>query len=255
VAKKQYTRKAQVKQPDEFISFWQKAYEAALPYTRPIAFAAVGAVVVLAAVWGIDYLLTTSREEATDAFDHANRVAEAELITDSSPAKPEDKLPRFKSGKERLEASLAELDKLDKDKHSTQVAKRAELARAGVLFDLGRFADAEAAYKKFLEGAGENDPLRFLGREGVGLCLEAQGKLDEALASFKDLEPKGGDFYRDRALYDQARVLVKKGDKKGAEAAYRDILAKVPKTNLKDEVEAQLGNLGVSATPPAAAGG
>ncbi len=256
VGKKQYTRKphGQANQPDEFVSFWQKAYEATLPYTRAILFTVVGAIAVLVAVWVIDHFVTTSREEATETFDHAVRVAEAELITDTAPVKPEDKLPRFKTDKERLEASLAEIDKLETGKGSGQVGRRARLARAGLLFDLGRFPEAEADYRKYLDGAHDDDTLRFLAREGVGLSLEAQGKLDDALAAYKELEPKGGDFYRDRALWDQARVLVKKGDKKGAEAAYRDLLAKVPRSGLKDEVETQLGLLGAPVAPASAGG-
>ncbi|MSP62451.1 MAG: tetratricopeptide repeat protein [Myxococcales bacterium] len=246
---KRYTRKPINQQPDEFISFWQKAYNAAIPYARPIALTLAGALGVVIAVWIADHFMTDARENATEQFDRSVRVAEADLITDASPAKSEDKIPRFKTEKERAEATLAEVDKVAGG--SSAVAHRALLLKAGTLFDLGRFADAEASYKKFLDQVGSDDPLRFLAREGVGLCAEAQNKLDDALAAFKELDPKAGDFYRDRALFAQARVLMKKGDKKGAEGVYLDILKRVPKTPLKDEIETRLGALGAAIPPPA----
>jgi predicted negative regulator of RcsB-dependent stress response len=56
------------------------------------------------------------------------------------------------------------------------------------------------------------------------------------------MEPRegAGDFGRDRALYNQGRVLLKKGDKKGALEAYKQALAKVPATTLKDEIQTQV---------------
>lgn len=247
---KRYTRK-QLRKPDEFVSFWHKAYEAAAPYGRAIGLGLLGCLAVLAAAWAFDHWSTGKREAATDKFAQATRIAEAELITDENPAKPDvDKVPRFKSDKDRLEATLAELDKIEKENPSSDVATRAFLYRGGALYELGRFADAQAAYQKYLDKAGGDDALAFLAREGIGMCAEAQGKLDDALAAYKQLEPKSGDFFRDRSLWDEGRVLMKKGDLKGAEAAYKDLLAKSPQTPLRDEVATRLGQMGV-AVPPA----
>jgi hypothetical protein len=242
-----YTRKSQVKKPDEFVSFWQKAYDKAAPYGRAIGLTILGGLVVVIAAWGFDHFASGKRQDATDAFGRAVRIAEGELITDENPAKPDtDKVARFKTEKDRSEAVLAELDKIDQ---GSDVALRSQLFRAGVLYDLGRFADAEAAYKKYLDKSSADDPLRFLAREGVGLCAEGAGRLDDALAAFRDLEPKNGDFYRDQALYDQGRVLTKKGDAKGAEAVYKDLLAKSPQTPLRDEVATRLTAMGATVPP------
>jgi predicted negative regulator of RcsB-dependent stress response len=252
---KRYTRKS-LKKPDEFVSFWHRAYEAARPYGRAIGYTLLGGMVVLIAGWTIDYLTSSGRQDATETFGRATRIAEAELITDGNPAKPDvDKVPRFKTEKDRAEAAIAEIDKLEKEHGSSEVARRAQLFKAGLMYDLGRYADAEAAWKKFADKSQPDDPLLFLAREGIGLSQESQNKLDEALATYKQLEPKAGDFYRDRALYAQARVLTKKGDKKGAEAAYRDLLTKVPQSPLRDEVQAKLGVAGPGVPPVPPVGG
>src|SRR5262249_52115020 len=86
-------------------------------------------------------------------------------------------------------------------------------------------------------------PPAMLAKEGLGLCAEAQNKLDEALATYQSLEPKQGDFFRDRALFNQARIYKKKGDKKRAAELYGQIISKMPQTQLKAEVRAALAPL------------
>ena len=87
--------------------------------------------------------------------------------------------------------------------------------------------------------------IALVAREGAGLCDEAKGKLDDALEKYKALEPKGekNEFYKDRAMWDQARVYIKKGDKKKAAEVLADALVKVPNSSLKDEIQAQLATL------------
>jgi predicted negative regulator of RcsB-dependent stress response len=152
-------------------------------------------------------------------------------------------VPRFKSDKERADAAIAALDELDKKWSGSDVAKDSLVFRASVLYDQGRFDDAAATYGKFLDAVKKDVPLALLAKEGIGLCAEARGKLDEALTAYQGLEPKAGDYYRDRALYDQARVYVKKGDKKKAAALYQQVLQKTPQTPLRDEIQTQLALL------------
>jgi tetratricopeptide (TPR) repeat protein len=244
-----YNRKQRGKQ-DEFVSFWHKAYQVAEPYLTKASIAILTAIVVLLVVWGVTSFYERKAQAAAEAFGRAVKVYDAELITDANPLKTpepgeEAPTPRFKTEKERADAALAELDKLDKEHSGSKVARDALLFRAGVLYDLGRFDDAQAAYQKLLGKLGNDPSLAAVAREGSGLCDEARGKLDDALDKYRALEPKGAkdDFYRDRALYDQARIYLKKGDKKKAADALRDALAKVPGTPLKDEITAQLAGL------------
>ena len=258
-----YTRnkgiKEELKKPDEFISFWEHAYNKARAYGRPLTYALAGGVGLVAAVWIGDYVVTSGRHDATAAVGRVIAVNEGDLITDQSPAKPDDRVPRFKSEKERAEGALAELDKLEKSHGGKAAVKRAQMVRAGLLFDLGRWTEAEAAFKRYLDDAAVDDPLRFLAREGLALCAESQGKLDEALKLYQDLEPKAGDFYRDRVLYAQGRLLARKGDKKGAGEKFRDLLAKSPQSALREDAQSRLGLLGFSVEkadePGAAPGG
>jgi predicted negative regulator of RcsB-dependent stress response len=243
-----YTRKGRQQTPvgeDEFVSFWERAYEVVKPHTSTIGAGLLAMVVVIAGFWIVTALRDGAREDATEMFGHAVKMYDADLLAaDAKPdAEAEGEVKRFKTAEERANAVLAELDALQKKHSLSRVAKEAQLVRAGVLFDLGKYGDAEAAYRKFLDDTSKDDPMRMLAREGIGLSLESRNELDKALAAYKEMEPREGDVMRDRVLFDEARVLAKKGDRAGAEKAYKDILAKSPASTLRDEIQNRLTEL------------
>jgi tetratricopeptide (TPR) repeat protein len=239
-----YTRKQRQAPQDEFVGFWDKVFKAAEPYARAIGITVVTAGVLIAVVWGVMRWMENKSQAATEAFGHAVRVYEAELQSSEEPPKSDEEnpVPRFKSEKERAEATLKELDDFDKKYGRSSTADEATLFRAGVYYDLGRLDDAAGAYEKFIKSAHPS-PLMLAAKEGLGLCRELQGKLDAALELYQELEPKTGDFYRDRALWDEARVWTKKGDKKKAAERLKELVAKTPSSPLKDEAQTQIAQL------------
>jgi predicted negative regulator of RcsB-dependent stress response len=242
-----YNRKSKKPKADEFVSFWHRLFEMISPYVSALGVVSLTALVILFAVWGITSHVEHRAQNAAEQFGKAVKIYDADLLTDATPESKDElnPTPRFKTAKERADAALAELDKLDKEWGSTDVAKEGALFRAGVLFDQQRYDDAAGAYDKYLKNAPKDASTTALAREGLGLCDEARNKLDDALAKYKELESLGAkDFYRDRALYAEARVWTKKGDKKKAAELYKEILAKTPTTPLKDEVQTQLALVG-----------
>ncbi|HEX9104454.1 MAG TPA: tetratricopeptide repeat protein [Polyangia bacterium] len=239
-----YTRKQRQAPQDEFVGFWDKVFKAVEPYARAIGITAVTAGVLIAVVWGVMTMMERKSQAATEAFGHAVRVYEAELQTGDEPPKSDEEnpVPRYKTEKERAEATLRELDEFDKKYGGSSTADEAQLFRGGVYYDMGRLDEAATAYGKFIKGAHPS-PLLLAAKEGLGLVREQQGKLDEALALYQQLEPKTGDFYRDRALWDEARVWQKKGDKKKAAERLKELVAKTPSSPLKDEAQTQIAQL------------
>jgi tetratricopeptide (TPR) repeat protein len=239
-----YTRKQRQAPQDEFVGFWDKLFKKAEPYARAIGITVLTAGVLIVVVWGAMSWMERKSQSATEAFGRAVRIYEAELVTsDEAPKSDEENpVPHFKTDKERAEATLKELDDFDKKYGHSSTADEAMLFRGGVYYDMGRIDEAAVAYEKFIKGAHPS-PLLLAAKEGLGLCKEQQGKLDEALTQYQGLEPKTGDFYRDRALWDQARVLTKKGDKKKAAERLKELVAKMPSSPLKDEAQTQIAQL------------
>jgi hypothetical protein len=223
--------------PDEFVSFWDHIGERLKPHAAKIAtlVGAIALAVIIGIVWG---WWTTRREKASSAaLEQALKIGEARVVGDGEPPPPAGSTePTYKSAKERSEAELAALSKIEG--RGGSVPQKVKLVKAGVLFDLGRYDEAAAAYKTFL-GTSAPDVLKLVAREGLGYSLEAKalaekdaGKraagLDAALAEFKQLQPDEKGFYRDEALYHQARILQLKGDKAGATALYKQIADGMP---------------------------
>jgi tetratricopeptide (TPR) repeat protein len=90
----------------------------------------------------------------------------------------------------------------------------AKLGLAGVLYDQGKYDDAQKLYSEVLGSElGKVDPdARGRSLEGIGICLEAKGDKDAALKKFGELENADIPGFRELAMYHQGRILHAKGD-------------------------------------------
>lgn len=228
---------------DGFTSFWGRAYERIAPYMTSGLVVIIGLVVLLFVGWGVSGYLEGRKERATEQLGRAMRIAEAELLTDKDKdVEPSEDTPRFKTSKERIEAAIGAVDQLAKEYGSTPAALRAKLVRAGLLYDQGRFADAEALYKEFLGAGPREQPLVLLAREGVGLCAEGRGDLAAALAAYQEMAKDT--VLRERAMWNQARIYAKQGNKQKALEIYKDMLGKAGPTNpMKDDIQNRIAQL------------
>jgi len=242
---KRYTRK-ELKRPDQFQTFWSRVYEFLKATTRPIAIGVLATIVVIAGVLLFMNLRDKSRAESSKALAHALRVLNSETAPqledpDAQKDQHDGDVPKFKTEAERRDAAIKALDKVIQDWGSTAAGRDALLVRAGVLYDLGRLDQALSDYKTFLS-KGPQGNLRAVAHEGLGYVYEAKGEQDRALEQFR-LITSAGDFYRDRSLYDQARVMERKGDKAAAQKLYQEILDKSPTTPLRDDISNRLALL------------
>jgi predicted negative regulator of RcsB-dependent stress response len=242
---KRYTRK-ELKRPDQFQSFWTRVYEFLKATTRPIAFGTIATIVVIVGVMLYMHFAEKQRAASSKALAYALRVLNSENAPqvedpDARKDSSDADIPKYKTAKERREAALKLLDKLEKSYGSTGAARDALLARAGVKYDLGRYDEAIRDYKAFLS-KGASGKLKAMAHEGLGYAHEAKGELDRALDEYR-LIASAGEFFRDRALYDEGRILERKGDTAGAKKLYQEILDKTPTTPLRDDISNRLALL------------
>jgi len=241
---KRYTRK-ELKQPDQFQTFWGRVYEVLKDSSRQITIGVIVTVVVIVGVLVGSSLYERRGVESSKALGRAVRILNSEntphLEDAEAQAEAEDDVPKFKTEKERREAALAELDKVVKEWGSTAAGKQALLVRAGVLLDLGRLDEARRDYEAFL-ATRPRGQLKAVAHEGLGYVFEAKGEFDRALEEFRK-SLGGGEFYKDRALYNQARILERKGDGAAAKKLYQEILDTTPTTPLRDDINNRLALL------------
>ena len=248
----------ELKQPDEFVSFWTHFGQKLSRHKRSLIAVLAAGAVAGGAGYGVTAYRHSVAAKATVAFDRIERIAQADLLPEKAAdkaaakdeAKPEPKpeddgLPHFKTEKERLEAANKEADTFLAQFGQTSLGRKVLFDKAGRLLVLGNAAEAANIYTSLIAGETDRD-LRLLEQEGVAVAQEVEGKLDEALrgfASLADESQRGSKFYLDRALYAQARILEKQGKGKDAEKLLREILEKVPKTTLRSQIDDRLALL------------
>ncbi len=105
----------------------------------------------------------------------------------------------------------------------TMAAQRAELQAASVMFDAGRYADAQKEFQAFLSANGDST-LAAAAQTGVAACLEAQGKLDDALTSYQTVVNRYPDSTTAiEAKYSCGRILELQGKLNEAVSSYQEV--------------------------------
>jgi tetratricopeptide (TPR) repeat protein len=245
-AAKKLSKKA-LKQPDQFVGFWQLASQRlgrfAAENAKVLVIGLSALATVIAGSVVMSFVSESRAERATSALERVRQIATAELAQPGAPPKT-DSIPRFATEKERLEGALKELDGHFGSGRGA-LAPEAALTRAGLLLDLGRADEALPVYEKLLSDKLE-PRLRFLAREGLGYAQEQKGKLAEAKATFGQLGTDAatlGDFYKDRARYHEARLAELQGNPGEAARIYHEVLEKHPTTSLREEISSRLALL------------
>jgi len=244
----------ELKQPDEFVSFWTHLGAKLSQHRTKVVAVLVATAVAFGGGWALSTYRAAQAAKATAAFDRIDAIAAAELLPEKSEkteeakakeAKTEDDgIPRFKTQKERLEAANKEADSFIATFGSAGIGRKALFGKASRLIALGKPDEAAVIYNDLANGETDLD-VRPMEQEGAGAAYEAAGKLDEALRVYSALADASAarNFYLDRALFAKARVLEKQGKAKDAEQVLRDILSKVPKTSLRQQIDDRLAVL------------
>ena len=232
-----------LKNPDQFVSFWTRAGHFAKERQRMVLVVGIALVTALVVGWASKAFVSRRDARASAAFARIEQVASAALLPEKGDA-PSDGLPHYKTEKERLEAALKETDGFLKDFGGSGLKDEARLLRARFLLASERSSEALTLYQELVGGVDRQ--LRFLALEGVAYAQEAAGQTDHAIGSFgklaQDADSAGG-FYRDRALYQKARLLQNKGNAGEAEKIFKQILEKTPTTSLREEINDRLAAL------------
>ena len=244
-----------LKSPDEFVSFWTHLGSYISAHRRRVIALFVVAVVAGGGSWGFVAWQQYRAVSDTEAFSRIEKTALAPVLPEKTdkadqaqePQPAEEDGPRFKTDKDRLQATIKEADAfLTAHGGSVGLGRRAALIKANALLRLGQGGDAAAAFQELLQ-AETDKGMRLVVQDGLALSLEVQGQVDKAIEVYSTMASEAqqmGNFYADRALFGKARLLQKQGKAKDAEKVLRDILEKMPKTLLRRDIDDRLAALG-----------
>lgn len=205
-----------------------------------------GAVVVgLAIVGGFSYAAEKKRERASAELAQAFTALDARIVTpEQAKLKTEDDPasdgPTYGSADERAEAAIAKLETVEKGFAGSGAAFIAELTRASVLAEQGKYSEALAVYqsvKKTPLGKADIE-ISLRAAEGIGAAHEAlalrtpekrKEELEAALASYKELIDSDALGFAELGQYHTARVFEQQGETEKAKELYHAVYKKVTK--------------------------
>lgn len=239
----------ELKQPDQFVDFWTRTWNrvaAVLGPRRKPLFAGLGALLGVVTAAAIFQKVDDDKKvDASEAFASIEKAANADLDTGTPSPLKDDDAPHFKTAAERQAAVLKQDEDFLGKYKATDLKDEALVVKGGQLIDAGRYDEAIAAFDAAI--AAKLDPrLRFLANEGKGYAYEGKGDFDKAAAAFAALDEDAKrfqGFYRDRAVYQKARMTERKGDQAGAVKLYKEVLDKMPDSLLHDEITDRLAVL------------
>lgn len=236
MAKRKYTRK-QLRQPDDFISFWSKVVDVARENLPRVIITLVIAILIVAGVWIWSYFAEKRASSGTASISRAFEVYNQSIFPmETKLPAAEDGIPRFKTHKARLEASEKEFTKT-METASGSLRHLAQLMRAGVRYEMGKYDKAIEDYRGYL-AAGDDPELRYNASEAIGYCYEKRKELDKALEAFRKLPRDGARKWN--AMYHEARVLALKGKKQEAIKVLKDVVENAKSPSLQERAGDQL---------------
>jgi TolA-binding protein len=125
--------------------------------------------------------------------------------------------------------------KIATDYQGTSAAQRALLQGAKMLFDAGRYADAQMQFQKFLNAY----PGSFFAAQadlGMATSLDAQGKTDEAAGVYQRIINTYSDaMAANSARFGLAQIDEHQGKLADAVNLYEDIMRALPNSSLSSE--------------------
>src|SRR5260370_40945836 len=133
--------------------------------------------------------------------------------------------------------------KVAKDYPTPTSGARALLLAAGTLFAEGKYAEAQAQFKRFVR---EYQGSPFMGEAlfGVASCLDAQGKTELAANAYNDLKTRHPtESFVPQAKFALARLYETQNKLEQARDLYQDIEHSAPFTSLGNEAGVRLEEL------------
>jgi tetratricopeptide (TPR) repeat protein len=245
------SRRKELRQPDEFVSFTMKAGQWVRDHQRLVIFVSVAVVVIVVAVALTVQLTGNYRVKASEGLWTAVETGAAPVVDPDREQDIPANIRKFDSVDERSAAAIKAFKVAVDENGKSTAGQAARLALAALTLEKGEYPAAHKLYESFLDAPDGLSEFEGLALEGVGYCLEGQKNYDQALAKYRQLEKISDGDYQDVARYHQARMLEKLNKRDEALDLYRGVVRRADQatedtvTNLfaRDRAEARLALL------------
>jgi hypothetical protein len=223
---------------------WAKGFVTWMGANRGmLALAVVLILVVVGGTVGWYFWRESKLAKAAGAYREALEIELAPIRAADAPAEPPGAPAPTRSYPDRnarAQAALRAFREVESRYGSAPVATLARLNEAGLLYDLGRYAEARRQYESLLGQDTAGQDGRVL--EGLGFTLEAQGDNAGALRRYQELGRIDDGAWRDLAAFHQARVEQRLGHNDRARDLLHGIIERLHRASPTDEQSAVGGS-------------
>jgi len=233
---------------NDFVESVAKAREALFARPREVTTMVVLVVVVLVAAGGYIGWRVGRTTKATTLLAQALVVAEAPVVTPPPPAPgsppPVQQPGTYRTDRDRADAALPRLMQAADAYPNTEPGITARYRAAGMLAELGRYAEAEQRYREVIDKAGRSSIYGRTARLGLGETLAAEGKTDEAIATFRELSTDTeSQLPLDGVLMQLGRAAMQGGKIEDATRAFTRVVDEFPQSLYVSEAKEKLQQL------------
>jgi tetratricopeptide (TPR) repeat protein len=216
--------KKKLKEPDEFISFTEKAYLFITHYLKVIAIGGIVVLIILSSIFLYQRWEKKNEEEAYRKFSFA--VGIYQMI--SSPYR-EGSVSEYKNVLEKFNELITKFPRTSSGKFSL-------LYKGNIHLRLGEFEDATKSYQTLLQKGGKEKLYRSFAMEGLGYSYEGKKDYEKALQAYQKLLEEGESFQLANAYLDIGRCYEKLGKNKEALENYKAFLKVSQKSMMTNAV-------------------
>ncbi len=219
---------------NEFARSVARAREVFEERGRDLGLVLIAIVATLAAVGGYTWWRQAREAKATALLADALVVHEAPVVAPTEP-KPGSPMPvqqpgTYRTEQAKLEAALPKFMQAADTYPSTEAGIAARFHAAGILAELDRHAEAEQRYQEVINRGGRTIYARTA-RLGLAEAQVAQGKLDSAIAIYRDLTTESNpQLPVDGVLMQLGRAYLKAGKKEDAARAFNRVVEEFPES-------------------------
>lgn len=236
MARRRITKK-EIKKPDEFVSFWVRAYEYAQEHRREVVVVSAAIVAVAALAWSLDAYHEKKARDSSRLLSKAQMA----LLAGREGA----------SGEKNSSEAESILTDVTTRYKSTRAALVARVLLGNVYYRRGDFEKSIETYRSLATLKPKDPMLRAMAYEGLAYSYEQRGDWAEALAAYQELAGSQLEHFSQEGMWGMARCYERQGKPEKAMDIYRQFLAHYPHSPKAEEARVLLARLS-STTKPAA---
>ena len=223
--------KKKLKEPDEFITFAERAYLFLTHHSKSIA---VGGIIVLILLLVIFFFQRWEKKNEENAYQMFNLAGEANQII-SAPYR-EESLQEYKNVLEKFNEVITKFPR-------TRSGKLSILFKGNIHLRLGEFEEAIKAYESFLQKGGKEKLYRSFAFEGLGYSYEGKKDYEKAINAFQKVVDMGEGFQLANTYLGLGQCYEKSGKSKEAIENYKNFLKVSQKSQMTNIVLRKVSNI------------